>query len=68
MKLAIKYLSQFLFIPLIEKLFKAIVRRVEEWNRERIERKALEEASRDLNRRMREYEESSADDAFDNHP
>lgn len=68
MKLAIKYLSQFLLIPLLEKIFKAIVRRVEEWNRERIERKALEEASRDLNRRMREYEESSADDAFDNHP
>lgn len=68
MKLAIKYLSQFLLIPLLEKLFKAIVKKVEDWQKERIERKALEEANRDLNRRMREYEESSADDAFDNHP
>jgi len=68
MKLAIKYLSQILIIPLLEKLFKAIARRVEEWNQERIERKALEAANREIQNRVEQYEESSADDAFDNHP
>lgn len=68
MKLAIKYLSQFLFIPLIEKLFKAIVKKIEDWNKDRIERRALEEANREIQNRVGRYEESSADDAFDNHP
>lgn len=68
MQLLIKYLSQWLLLPFLERIIKAIFDRVEKWNQERIERKALEAANRELNRRVKEYEDANADDAFDVHP
>ena len=68
MKILIKYLSQFLLIPLIKEFASWLFKKFEDWKKERKERKALDEANREIQRKVDAYENSSPDDAFDVHP
>lgn len=68
MQILIKYLSQFLLIPLLKEFASWLFKKFEDWQKERKERKALEEANREISRKVDAYENSSPDDAFDSHP
>lgn len=68
MQFLIKNLSKYIAIPLLKEFASWIFKKFEDWQKERKERKALEEANREIQRKVDAYENSSADDAFDVHP